>query len=86
VRQAVLYSHQARFAHEGTSSHVGAVLGLIVLAGAFLAGGILNGERTASVDNRTASVDNRAAARDQPSRDFMFQVIGVRLPHPGDHL
>ncbi|MDT7667078.1 MAG: hypothetical protein QOD04_6634, partial [Pseudonocardiales bacterium] len=36
-----------------------AALGLVVLAGAFLAGGILIGERT-------ASADDRAAGRAQP--------------------
>jgi hypothetical protein len=69
-----------------------AVLGLIVLAGAFLTGGILIGERTASGANvtasganPTASVDNRAAGPDQPSRDFMFQVIGVKTANQGGH-
>jgi len=57
---------------------IGAVLGLIVLAGAFLAGGILIGERT-------TGVDNGAAGRDQPSRDFMFQVIGVKTANQGGH-
>jgi hypothetical protein len=55
-----------------------AALGLVVLAGAFLAGGILIGERT-------ASVDDRAAGRGQPSRDFMFQVIGAKTANQGGH-
>ena len=55
-----------------------AALGLVVLAGAFLAGGILIGERT-------AGVGDRAAGRGQPTRDFMFQVIGVKTANQGVH-
>jgi hypothetical protein len=49
------------------------VVGLVALASAFLAAGVFVGAHT----------DSRSVARDHESRDFMFQVIGLRTPNQG---